>query len=142
MNPLLIFGPFGMVAVGLISIIIWKVRSNVALKYFLLGGLIWGISIALKLAMDYTVTPRLSRWAKNAYGITGMLIILGVYVGLRTGLFECGFTFLAFSKTKLRKANLEEATAFGVGFGGLRSHPTWLSFSHTARPVHLESFAS
>jgi len=121
MNPLLIFGPFGMVAVGLISIIIWKVRSNVALKYFLLGGLIWGIAIAPKLAMDYTLTPRLSSWAKNTYGITGMLIILGVYVGLRTGLFECGFTFLVFSKTRLRKANLEEATAFGVGFGAFEA---------------------
>jgi len=96
MNSFLILGPLGMVAVGLISITIWKVRSSVDLKYFLLGGLIWGIAIAPKLAMDYTLTPRLNSWAKNTYGTTGMLIILGIYVGLRTGLFECGFTFLAF----------------------------------------------
>jgi len=121
MNPFLIFGPLGMVAVGLISIAVWKMRSSVDLKHFLVGGLIWGIAITPKMAMDYTLTPRLSSWAENTYGIIGMLIVLGIYVGLRTGLFECGFTFLAFSKSRLRKATLDDATAFGIGFGAFEA---------------------
>jgi len=121
MNPFLILGPSGMIAVGLVFIAAWKVKKNVSIKYFLFGGLVWGMATAPKLIMDYTLTPRLSSWAINAYGVMGMLIILGVYVGLRTGLFECGFTLLAFSKTKLRDSTLDEATAFGVGFGAFEA---------------------
>jgi len=121
MNPFLILGPLGAIIVGILLITVWKIRSDVNIKYFLLGGLIWGIAIVPKIAMDYMVTLKLSSWAKSTYGITGMLIILGAYIGLRTGLFECGFAFLAFSRTKLRKATLEEATAFGVGFGTIEA---------------------
>ena len=121
MNPFLVFGPLGAVAVGLLSVAVWKVRSKVDVKYFLIGGLLWGIAIAPKLAMDYTLTPRLSIWAKSTYGITGMLIILGIYIGLRTGLFECGFTFLVFSRTSLKNASLKEAIALGVGFGAFEA---------------------
>jgi len=121
MNPFLILGPLGSVIIGFLSIAAWKIRSNVDIRYFLLGGLIWGIAIAPKLVMDFTLTPRLNSWAKETYGITGMLIILGIYVGLRTGLLECSFAFLAFSRTKLKKATLEEATAFGVGFGAIEA---------------------
>lgn len=121
MNPFIIFGPLGAVIVGLLSIALWKARSNTDIRYFLLGGLVWIIAIAPKLIMDYTLTLGLSSWARDTYGVTGMLIILGIYVGLRTGLFECGFAFLAFSKTKLREATLEEATSFGVGFGAIEA---------------------
>ena len=121
MNPFLIFGPLGAIIVGVLFIAAWKMRSNVSIKHFLFGGLVWGAAIAPKIVMDYTVTPMLSSWAKSAYGIMGMLIILGIYVGLRTGLFECGFAFLAFSRTELRKATWEEAMAFGVGFGAVEA---------------------
>lgn len=121
MNPFLILGPLGSIIIGFLSIIIWKIRGNVEVRYFLLGGLVWGISIAPKIAMDFTLTPRLNSWAKDTFSITGLLIILGIYVGLRTGLLECGFAFLAFSRTRLRKATLEEATAFGVGFGAIEA---------------------
>ena len=121
MNPFLILGPLGAIIVGILLITVWKIRSDVNIKYFLLGGLIWGIAIVPKIAMDYMVTLKLSSWAKSTYGITGMLIILGIYIGLRTGLFECGFTFLVFSRTSLKNASLKEAIALGVGFGAFEA---------------------
>lgn len=121
MNPLLILGPVGMLPVGLAYMGFWRVKTKTRVRYFILGGLAMAASIAPKLVLDLTVTPALNSWAETALGLTGWLIITGAYVGLRTGLFECGFTYLFFSKTKLRDMSLNEAVAFGVGFGAFEA---------------------
>ena len=59
MNPLLAFGPVGMILVGTLSILIWKLKRRVNLKYFLAGGLIWVAAITPKILMDYGLTPTL-----------------------------------------------------------------------------------
>jgi len=117
MNPWLILGPTGMILVGVASVIYWWRRSRVPIRYFFIGGLLWAISIAPKFVMDLTVTPALSILMLSSLGLMGALFAIGAYVGLRTGLFECGFTYLAVGRTGLRGASLDEATAFGVGFG-------------------------
>jgi len=121
MNSLLIFGPIGMISVGLISILVWKLRSHVGVKYFFFGGAVWIVAIIPKLVMDYTVTPFLSSWAATTYGLAGTAVIVGIYIGIRTGIFECGFTYLAFSKSKLKQMSLDEITAFGIGFGAFEA---------------------
>ena len=117
MNPWLMLGPAGMVAVGLGSISYWRRRSHASLRAFLFGGLVWALSVAPKSVMDLTVTPMLSLKLDSSLGSMGALAALGLYVGVRTGLFECGATYLAVERTRLRDASLDEATAFGVGFG-------------------------
>lgn len=117
MNPWLILGPSGMIAVGLVSIIFWARRSHTSPRYFLWGGIVWAAAIAPKFIMDYTVTPLLSSMLLSSLGLSGGLAVIGIYVGLRTGLLECGFTYLAADRTGLKKASLDEVTAFGVGFG-------------------------
>ena len=67
--------------------------------------------------MDLTVTPMLSSRLDSSLGSMEALAALGSYVGIRTGLFECGAKYLAVERTRLRDASLDEATAFGVGFG-------------------------
>ena len=121
MNPLLIFGPVGMILVGIFSITLWKLKKHVKMKYFFLGGLVWIGTIIPKIVMDYTVTPRLYEWAAVTYSLAGMLIILGAYVGLRTGVFECGLTYVTFSRSSLSKMSVDEITAFGIGFGAFEA---------------------
>jgi len=121
MNPWLILAPLGMLVVGVASMVFWRRRSHAALRYFTLGGLVWGVSVAPKLLMDYTITPSISSLLTSSLGLMGGLAALGIYVGLRTGLFECGFTFLAVDKTGLKKASVDDATAFGVGFGAVEA---------------------
>lgn len=121
MNAFLMLGPIGMILVGLLSIGIWKLKSSVSINYFILGGLVWVAAIVPKVAMDYTITPMLNTWAMTTYGLVGMLVIVGLYVGLRTGVFECGVTFLAFSESRLRRMSLDEAMAFGIGFGAFEA---------------------
>lgn len=117
MNSALILGPLGMIVVGILAIAFWRMRSRAGLKYFLMGGIIWAVAIAPKIVMDLTITNPISSWFYSSLGLEGMLIAVGAYVGIRTGLFECGFTYLGFRGTRLKEASLDEATAFGVGFG-------------------------
>lgn len=118
MNPWLILGPVGMVAVGVLSVVYWFRRSHSALRFFLFGGAVWAVSVAPKFLMDFTVTPGISSWLLLVTpGLMAYLAVLGLYVGLRTGLFECGASYVAFARTSLRGASQDDATAFGVGFG-------------------------
>ena len=117
MNPLLVLAPSGMLAVGLASVALWKTRGGVGFGYFLWGGLVWLASVVPKVAMDLTITPALTSWAEGALGLPRSLAPIGLYAGLRTGILECGLAYLAFSRTRLRRATLREAVAFGVGFG-------------------------
>ena len=121
MNPLLILGPIGAAAVGILSIALWRSARSVALSCFLVGGLAWLASLLPKVAMDLTVTPTFASWAESALGVPACLALLGAYVGLRTGLLECGVAYLLFSKTRLRRYSLDEAVAFGVGFGAFEA---------------------
>ncbi len=121
MNTLPIFSPIGSILVGIILIWIWKHKTHVNLKYFAFGGLTWFGAIILKLMIDAAVGPALNTWSAATYGFNGMLIVQGLYLGFRTGTFDCGFTYLALSRSNLRKMSHDEATAFGVGFGSFEA---------------------
>jgi uncharacterized membrane protein YhfC len=115
-NFFLVLGPIGMIAVGVIALAYWRRRSSAALKYFALGGVFWGIAIAIKLVMDLTITtPLYLSWLPR--GQLAALLLLGAYVGLRTGLFECLIPYFGFMARGLRGISLDEAMAVGVGFG-------------------------
>ncbi len=120
MNPLIMLGPIGMMLVGLLSMLAWRWWSEVPLKYFLLGGIVWAAAMAPKALMDIAVTQALNSWARETFGVEGLLIVSSLYVGVRTGLLECGFTYLMF-KRKLKQLSLDEAVAFGVGFGAFEA---------------------
>jgi len=117
MNALIVLGPIGMLLVGVLAIAYWRRRSHAGMRLFALGGLVWAAAVIPKVVLDLTVTPSLYGWFAGSLGFNASLAALGAYVGLRTGIFECGFTYLAFRRSKLREATLDEATAFGIGFG-------------------------
>jgi len=121
MNTLLILGPLGAILVGLLSIGIWRLKRQVEIRYFAFGGLTWFAVFFSKLIVDSVVTPELDVWATTTYGSIGTLITLGIYAGLRTGALQGSFTYLMFSRSDLRKMSLDEATAFGIGFGAFEA---------------------
>ncbi len=115
LNTWLALGPSGMILVGLLSILIWRVKSHAGMKYFLAGGAVWAAAISLKLILEITLTPKLL-WI-SSLGSALFLTVMGIYVGIRTGLFECGLTYIAFLKSELKNMSFDEAIAFGIGFG-------------------------
>ncbi len=120
MNPFLLIAQIGMLLVGLVAVLWWKINKKVKWKYFCFGALLWIIAIVPKVIMDFTVSAYLLVWL-SSYGIAAMLVGMGLYVGLRTGFFESGFSYLAIAKTKFRKMKLNEALAFGIGFGSIEA---------------------
>jgi uncharacterized membrane protein YhfC len=121
MNPWLTLGPAGMIAVGLSAVVYWRRRTGAPLRLFFQGGLWWGVAMAPKFLMDLYITPGLSSWVYNSFGLYVALLGIGVYVGLRTGLLESGVVLLAFNREGLNDIDVDEAVAFGVGFGALEA---------------------
>ncbi|HEY3272727.1 MAG TPA: YhfC family glutamic-type intramembrane protease [Methanocella sp.] len=101
----------GMIAVGAIAVYVWRRRAGAG--YFLLGAVSWAAAIAVKIAMDLTVTPSLKAFLPHA--LSGVLV-LGLYYGLRTGLFESGFPYAAARVAKLAPT-FDQAIAAGIGAG-------------------------
>ena len=119
-NPYLLIGQIGMILVGVVAVLWWKSKKKVGWKYFGFGALVWIIAISLKLVMDLTITQPIAAWL-NSYSIVALIARIGLYVGLRTGFFESGLSYLAVAKTRFRKMDLKHAMAFGIGFGSIEA---------------------
>lgn len=117
-NPLFALSGIGMMLVGLLPILWWRYRTLVPWRDFWYGAGIWAAAISIKLLMDFSITPLLVRWLGGIYTGIGIAILMGAYVGLRTGFFESGFTYLFAIKKKLKNYDFQQAVAFGLGFGG------------------------
>lgn len=116
-NPYFILSGIGMMLVGLLPVLWWRYRTLVSWRYFLWGAGVWVVVIAVKVALDLTVTPLLVGWLMGIYTALGIAVISGAYVGLRTGLLESGLTYFVVLKEKLKRMNFQQAVAFGLAFG-------------------------
>lgn len=117
-NPALLGSGIGMMAAGILPILYWRRTRRVKLTPFVLGAALWVAAILPKIVMDMAVGGPINAWAGSTLGYLGTLIFISLLVGLRTGAFESGFTYLTFLKTRLRSATYDEAVGFGLAFGG------------------------
>jgi uncharacterized membrane protein YhfC len=107
-----------MFAVGLGAMALWYLLKRSKLRYFAFGGVLWAAAIIPKYIMDFTVTQPFQSSLLQYMSLTAVLAVMSLYVGLRTGLFESGITYLAVKYTSLSKMDFNEAMALGIGFGG------------------------
>ena len=115
-NSWLLLSGIGMMLVGIIPVLWWWRTRKVSLKYFVFGAILWILAILPKVILDGTITPSLNQYLYG-FGTVVFVITTGLYIGLRTGLFESGFTYLAALKTTLKQVTYKEAVAVGLGFG-------------------------
>jgi len=111
----------GMIAVGLGAMAIWYLVKRPKPQYFLIGAVLWVIAIGAKYAMDYTISQPFQTWVYLSVPLLTFYFIMSLYVGLRTGLFESGFTYLVVKYTGLSSMDFNEAVALGIGFGGIEA---------------------
>ena len=116
-NPWLLVGGTGMMLAALVPALWWRYKKLVSWRFFAAGGLAWLAAIAVKAAMDLSVTPVLVSWLSGTYTLAGIAILSGVYVGTRTGVLETLFSYVAAVKSGFEKISFDEAVAFGIGFG-------------------------
>lgn len=121
MNPLLLIPGIGMMAIALGTVTYWKAHSKVALSFFLWGAAAWIVGVALKLiaAIPQSAIITGSRELLPRYLSES---VLWLYMGLLTGIFECGMALVFASRVKkIRQADWKEAAGFGFGFGAVEA---------------------
>lgn len=119
-NPALLLSGIGMILVGILVPLWWQRKTKAGANYFLWGAGVWIVAIAIKILMDYTLTPVLST-SLQPYGLLPILLVMGLYLGLRTGILESGLSYAAILKTRLKKMNYKQGIAFGIGFGSVEA---------------------
>lgn len=120
MDPFIISGlvsTLGMILVGLLFIICWKRKTKVSYSPFLFGVLLWIISVALKAVWAIATNTQILNFLSSVLGTSSGNLMFWIYLGLLTGIFECGIVYLWVRYSKLREYNFNQATSFGIGFG-------------------------
>jgi uncharacterized membrane protein YhfC len=120
-SSLFLLSGAGMICVAAISVLAWQKRHTEPLWRFVwIGALAWMIGVGLKFGFSWAMPiddVRLARWLGNDLGRPAHWL----YVGLLTGVFECGATWLFVTKSRVRQASWEQAVAFGLGFGAIEA---------------------
>jgi len=104
-----------MMAVGMLPVLYWKRVTGVSWKIFGLGGVTWLSVTVMKATMDIFVTPSVAG-AVQGVSAVGSAAAYGLYVGLQTGLFDSGFTWIWARRFRLFGASYMDAVGFGLGF--------------------------
>ena len=120
MHPLFLLSGTGMMVVAIAAVWYWKKYSGVLWSFLLWGSLAWAIGVTLKAAASIP-TPAIINQVRDALPPHFADPVLWIYIGLLTGIFECGATFAFAYIHRIREANWNEAVGFGVGFGAIEA---------------------
>lgn len=107
-----------LVAVGFVF---YGVRHSFSWLYLCWGGLAWIITVTFKFAIALKLNNLVQQLLIDILPYSLAMLSLYIYIGLLTGIFEVGFTYLILKFTRLGKAGWQKALAFGVGFGAVEA---------------------
>lgn len=110
----------GMIAVGAAAVAWWR-RRGVARLWFAIGAVTWTASVALKLGWAVVGHGVVERALVGLLGPAAGAMAFWLYIGLITGLFECGLTWLVASRTQVARAGWDPSVGFGIGFGAVEA---------------------
>lgn len=109
----------GMILVGLAFVLYASRRQILGWRYFWLGALFWGLTVAVKFAVAAPLNPLVIRTlgasSENLFSPANLAVYL--YIGALTGIFEAGLAWLILSRVRWGKASWNQALVFGIGFG-------------------------
>ncbi|HEY9075896.1 MAG TPA: YhfC family glutamic-type intramembrane protease [Anaerolineaceae bacterium] len=118
--PLLFLPGVGMLTVAA-GFVAYAFVRRFSRKYIIWGALLWLGTVALKLFWALMVNNTLYTILTSALPNWIGKIIFYIYVGLLTGIFEVGITYLFLRKNPLGRATWGNALAFGIGFGAVEA---------------------
>jgi len=132
-HPLFLFTGLGMIVLAIIFVI--SAHNNGAALYAIfLGVLAWVISVGLKFAWALPTNKRIIKFfEKRLPSVLSGPVAWG-YLGILTGVFECGIALLfVLNVPLLKQADWNTAIGFGVGFGAMEAFILgMLSFVHVS----------
>jgi uncharacterized membrane protein YhfC len=111
----------GMMTVAVIAIMGWRWRTGAPWAAFGLGALAWTVGVALKFGLSLTTNPLIRQGLDRVLPESASAPVFWMYIGLLTGIFECGVALLFVKRTRLKGAGWDTAVAFGIGFGAIEA---------------------
>jgi uncharacterized membrane protein YhfC len=120
-SPLFFVTSLGMLLVFGLAVLVWQRRRPGIWPAVGLGMLAWFVAVVLKFAAAIPLNGLIRRGLTNFLGETPASLAFWIYVGLLTGVFECGTTLWFAARTRLKAASWNNAVAFGIGFGGFEA---------------------
>jgi uncharacterized membrane protein YhfC len=111
----------GMMAVAIIAVLAWRRRTGAPWAAFGLGALAWAVGVALKVGWALPTNPLIRHGLDRVLPGSASAPVFWLYIGLLTGVFECGVALLFVKRTRLKSAGWDGAVAFGIGFGGVEA---------------------
>ncbi len=88
----------------------------------LIGGGLWIVAVALKFAWAIPINVHVYTGLRTALGVSVGDAVFFLYVGLLTGVFECGLLYLAVRFIPwLNRFDSNRALALGYGFGAIEA---------------------
>ncbi len=123
MSPgvVLLFSASGMIAVGALPSWLWNRSRPSNWPPLGIGALAWIIGVSLKLAWAVPTNRHVLGALRSALPSILATPISHIYIGLLTGVFECGILLLVVRRSRLRNADWSQAVASGIGKGGIEA---------------------
>jgi uncharacterized membrane protein YhfC len=118
-SPLALLGGIGMILVAL-GFAAYVGLRQLGWGALALGGLAWGVTVALKFAWAIPFNPPIYTAVNQTLPSLGVPLFT-LYVGVLTGIFEVGVVALLLNYSRLGKAAWPRAIAFGIGFGAIEA---------------------
>lgn len=106
-----------------IAFVTWsRLRLGQVWLPLLAGGTLWVVAVALKFSWAIPINIIVATWLIDILGATVGVPVVWVYIGLLTGVFECGVIYLAARFIPwLRRFDSNRALALGFGFGAIEA---------------------
>lgn len=120
-SPLFLIPGIGMVLVGVLAVLVWRRGRPGFSSAVTIGAVAWTVAVALKFAWATPLNAPIKRGLEQLLPKIASDPLYWIYVGLLTGVFECGIALIWVFKTRLRRANWDAAVAFGIGFGAIEA---------------------
>lgn len=117
-----IISGIGMIGVAFGFAALARTRLGRVWVPLLIGAGLWVLTVALKFAWAIPINTTIYSELLSRFGDGTGKFLFWIYVGLLTGVFECGVFFLVFKLSKrLRAFDSDKALAVGVGFGAIEA---------------------
>ena len=109
-----------MMVVAVVAVAYWRKRSGVLWSFFCWGAFAWAVGVTIKAGASIP-TPAIINHVRDTLPPPFAEPVLWIYIGLLTGIFECGATLGFAYIQSIRKSDWNEAVGFGVGFGAIEA---------------------
>ncbi|BBB33327.1 conserved hypothetical protein [Thermotomaculum hydrothermale] len=122
MRTLFLISGIGMVIAGIFAYLIWQKKHKIDFSFYLLGAAAWIFGVGLKFVFAILFNEKIKVLLQETFTKPFSDILFYIYIGLLTGVFECGIVLLFVWLIKsLQKESFEEAVGFGIGFGAIEA---------------------